>query len=495
MKIQLLQEEITKSSADTLIVTVWEGGQLDGATQQIDQALNGAISELIELGDLTGKKGEVRLIYPREQLNAKRVIVVGLGKVEKIDLLTIRNAAAHAITTAHQYKSMEVATSIYGLDNFAPAQAAQAIVEGSLLAVHQYKKSDEVGHEISLISLIEQDGEKSAEIAEGIRFAEAIVSGVKLARDLTFTPPNIAKPIYIADLVRELSKKHQIEVMVGGRQWIEQQKMGAFLAVAQGAANKPKFIVMEHYGTDQDVPAIVLVGKGITFDTGGLSIKPTSNMVLMKADMAGGAAVIGTMVAVAQLKLPINLVGIIPCAENSVDAESFRPSDVITASNGKTIEVVNTDAEGRLILADALVYAKNHNPAFVIDIATLTGIARRALGEGVASALFCNDDRYRDQLLAAGQRSNELLWPFPLWDVYRKDIESPSADLKNAGSELGGLGTSAVFLEAFTDYPWAHIDMAPMSLANKARGHAYERHGATGYGVRLLVEFLRSWQA
>ena len=494
MKVQLAQEEIIKNSADTLIVSLSEGGELEGATQQVDQALNGAISELIDLGDLTGKNGEVRVVYPRGLISAKRVIIVGLGKAEELALLVIRNTAAQAMITANKYKAQFVATALNGIGVFTPEQVTQAMVEGSVLALHQYKQ-DAAHHQISQLTLVEQNSERSAEIRRGIQVAEAIVSGVKLARDLTFTPPNIAKPTYIADFVRDLSKQHHFEVMVGGRQWIEKQQMGALLAVAQGSTNKPKFIVMEYYGSAENHPTIVLVGKGITFDTGGLSIKPTSNMVLMKADMAGGAAVIGTMVAVSQLKLPLNVVGVIPCAENSVDAESFRPSDVITASNGKTIEIVNTDAEGRLILADALVYAKNHQPDLVIDLATLTGIARRALGEGVASALFSNNDRYRDQLIAAGQRSDELLWPFPLWDIYRKDIKSPVADLKNCGSELGGLGTSAVFLQAFTGYPWAHIDMAPMSLTNKARAHAYEQHGATGYGVRLLVEFLRSWQS
>jgi leucyl aminopeptidase len=267
--------------------------------------------------------------------------------------------------------------------------------------------------------------------------------------------------------------------------------MGAFLAVAQGAGFPPKFIVLEHNGEREDLPTVVLVGKGITFDTGGISIKPSERMEAMKSDMGGAAAVLGAMKAIAALNLPLHVVGITPCSENMPDALAYRPADVITASNGKTIEVISTDAEGRLVLADALVYAQRYKPDAVIDLATLTGACVIALGSGVSAGLFSNDDALRDRLMAAADNTRERLWPLPLWEDYRQTIKSEVADMKNTGGRFGGVGTSAVFLQEFTDYSWAHLDIAGMALTEKDRG--YIPTGGTGFGVRLLVDFLQNW--
>ncbi len=270
--------------------------------------------------------------------------------------------------------------------------------------------------------------------------------------------------------------------------------MGAFLAVAQGAGFSPKFIVIEHNGDRTDLPTIVLVGKGITFDTGGISIKPSADMGAMKSDMGGAAAVLGAMKTVGLLDLPLRVIGITPCTENMPDANAYRPADVITASNGKTIEIISTDAEGRMVLADALVYARQYEPDAVVDLATLTGAAVVALGAGMAAGLFSTTDNLRDKLLNAGQATQERLWPLPLWDDYKKAIESDVADMKNSGGRMGGVATSAIFLKQFVDYDnWAHLDIAGMALAEKSQG--YVTRGGTGFGVRLLVDFLQNWSA
>jgi leucyl aminopeptidase len=265
--------------------------------------------------------------------------------------------------------------------------------------------------------------------------------------------------------------------------------MGAFLAVAQGAGEPPKFIVLEHNGDREGLPTVLLVGKGVTFDTGGVSIKPGEGMGAMKSDMGGAAAVLGTMEVVGRLNLPLHVVAIVPCTENMLDANAYRPSDVITASNGKTIEIISTDAEGRMILADALVYAGRYEPDMVVDLATLTGACIVALGRQ-AAGLFSNDDKLRERLLKAGEASHERLWPLPLWDDYRKAIKSDVADMKNSGGRFGGVATAAVFLKEFTNYPWAHLDIAGMALSEKEEG--YVPAGGTGFGVRLLAEFLRN---
>ncbi len=309
------------------------------------------------------------------------------------------------------------------------------------------------------------------------------------ARDLVNRPPNVATPTHLAEVARAIAEAHGLGVTVGDRAWAAERNMGAYLAVAQGAGEPPMFIVLEHNGERADLPTVVLVGKGITFDTGGISIKPSERMGDMKSDMGGAAAVLGAMEVVGRLDLPLRVIGITPCTENMPDATAYRPADVITASNGKTIEIISTDAEGRMVLADALVHAAQYQPAVVIDLATLTGACVVALGAGVAAGLFCNDDGLRDRLLAAAEASHERIWPLPLYEDYRRTINSDVADMKNSGGRFGGVGTSAVFLREFTSYPWAHLDIAGMALADKASDLAPA--GGTGFGVRLLVDYLR----
>lgn len=497
MKVHVVQGSIEENTADSLIVNLFEGVTAPaGATGAVDKALGGAISELIAQGDLTGKAGEVAVLYPRGAIPAKRVLVVGLGKQEGLNLEGVRRAAAAAIKKAQDLKAKAVATIVHGagIGGLDAASAAQATVEGSLLALYQFdaqKQNNEKKTPPDSLTVVEYEESKINSVAQGAKTAESIAAGVTIARNLVNMPPNVATPTKLAQTATEIAQAHSLKLTIGDRDWAAAHNMGAYLAVAQGAGEPPYFIVMEHNSDHTDLDTLVLVGKGITFDTGGISIKPSDRMGDMKSDMGGAAAVFGAMKAVALLNLPLRVIGITPCTENMPDAQAYRPADVITASNGKTIEIISTDAEGRMVLADALVYAKQYNPKAVVDLATLTGSCVIALGAGVAAGIFCNDDNLRDKLVTAGNSTHERLWPLPLYDDYRQTIKSPVADMKNSGGRTGGVGTSAVFLKEFTDYPWAHLDIAGMALSEKDNG--YVPSGGTGFGVRALVEFLRNW--
>ncbi len=497
MNLKVTRGSIQEATADTVIINLFDDvTNPSGATGAIDQALNGAISDLIANGDISGKLGKVGVLYPGGRLPIKRVLVAGLGKRTEFNLESVRQAAANAINKAKAHNAKNVVTIVHGagIAGLDVETAAQATIEGSLLALYEFDapKQKKEPHTIQSVTVIEHDEKKVETIQRGVDTAVAITSGVTLARNLVNMPANVATPSKMARTAKAIAHDHDLDIHVGGRRWAKQHNMGAFLAVAQGAGEKPKFIILEHNGEREDLDTIVLVGKGITFDTGGISLKPVANMGNMKSDMDGAAAVLGAMKAVGQLDLPLRVIGITPCTENMPDANAYRPADIITASNGKTIEIISTDAEGRMVLADALVYAEKYNPVAVIDLATLTGSCIVALGSDMAAGLFSTDDHLRDQLVAAGTSTHERVWPLPLWDDYKKAIETDVADMKNSGGRFGGVATSAIFLKEFTNYTWAHLDIAGMALSDK--GNAYTPKGGTGYGVRLLIEFLRNWQ-
>ena len=498
MNVYVEQGNLLASSADTIIVNLFEGVTTPGgATGVVDNALGGAISDLITSGDFSGKAGEIAVLYPRDAITARRVLVVGLGNRDVFNLEGVRQASATAVKKARDLNASHVATIVHGagIAGLPAAEAAQATTEGSLLALHRYpahKQLDEPENDLDRLSIIEFDAAKIPSIEEGVAVAQTLAAGVALSRDLVNMPANQATPTYMAKTARAIAEEHGLESFVGGRKWAREQNMGAFLAVAKGAGEKPKFIVLEHNGDKSQLDTIVLVGKGITFDTGGISLKPVAGMGAMKGDMGGAAAVFGAMKVIADLDLPLHVVGITPCTENMPDADAYRPADVITASNGKTIEIISTDAEGRMVLADALVYAQRYNPKAVIDLATLTGSCIVALGQGIAAGLFSTDQSLSDKLVAAGEETSERVWPLPLWDEYREAINTDVADMKNSGGRMGGVGTSAIFLREFTDYTWAHLDIAGVAMLEKA-AKPYTQNGATGFGVRLLVEFLRNW--
>ncbi len=498
MEVKVEQGNILEQTADTLIVNLFDDVTTpSGATGAVDAALSGAISELIATGDLTGKAGEVGVIYPRGTIPAQRVLVAGLGQRDDFDLEGVRRAVGKASQRARELNAKQVVTIVHGagVAGLPVAAAAQATTEASLLALYEYdapkQSKGEAKKAIESLTVVELDGDKLDEVEVGVQTAVAIAAGTIVARDLVNMPPNVATPTKMAKTAKKIAKRHNFDITVGGRKWAKKRKMGGFLAVAKGAGEPPKFIVMEHNGDRDDLDTIVLVGKGITFDTGGISIKPTQGMPTMKADMGGAAAVLGAMEAIGALDLPLRIIAITPCTENMPDADAYRPADVITISNGKTVEIISTDAEGRMVLADGLVYAKQYEPKAVIDLATLTGACVVALGEGMAAGLFSTDDDLRDKLVAAGTNTFERVWPLPLWAEYKQAIKTDVADMKNSGGRMGGVATAAVFLQEFTDYPWVHLDIAGMALSEKPG--AYTPPGGTGYGVRLLVEFLRNW--
>jgi leucyl aminopeptidase len=496
MNFTVAQGSIEQFQADTIVVNLFAGvGSPAGATGAIDKALDGAVSELIQNGDLNGNAGECAVLYPRGAIPAKRVLVVGLGEAQKFDLESVRNASAAAARQARKHKADHVATIVHGagIAGLDIAAATQATVEGTMLALYRYEadKQEKPSHNIDRYSIVEFDNAKLNVVEEGLAAGLAIGTGVKLARDLVNMPPNVATPTRMAQVSEEIAAESGMNITVGGRAWAKERDMGAFLAVAKGAGEPPKFIVLEHNGDRDELDTVVLVGKGITFDTGGISIKPSQRMGLMKSDMGGAAAVLGAMRGVGLLDLPLRVIAITPCTENMPDAEAYRPADVIKASNGKTIEIISTDAEGRMVLADGLVYAARYKPNAVVDLATLTGACVVALGKGMAAGLFSNDDELSDRLLSASSATDERLWPLPLWNDYKKAIESDVADMKNSGGRMGGVATSAIFLKQFTDFPWAHLDIAGMAFGERDKG--YSTTGATGFGVRLLLEFLRSW--
>ena len=498
MEIKLLHGAIQDASDDTIVVNLFKGvGLPGGATGAVDRSIGGKISEIISYGDFSGDLGESLVVYPGDAVKAKRIIVVGLGDRESFDLDAIRTASAKAVETALDCEVDCLYSIVHGagIGSMDTQAAALATVEGAFLAAYDYKYRSGIGdqkhNEISF-RLVEYDSKKVDAIRHAVDKSSALMNGVYMAMDLVNSPANIATPSKMAEYATEIAHSSGMELFIGDRKWAGEMGMGAFLGVAKGAGEEPKFIILEHQKASKDKGTIVLVGKGITFDTGGISIKPSLRMEEMKSDMAGAAAVLGTMQVIGEMNLPLNVIGITPCTENMPDANAYRPADVISASNGKKIEVVNTDAEGRLVLADALVYAARYSPDFVIDLATLTGSCVIALGRGIAAGLFSNNDELSQRLMDSGRRTGERLWPLPLWDDYKEAIKSDSADIKNTGGRYGGVGTSAIFLKEFIDYPWAHLDIAGMALNRSKSG--YLGKGATGFGVRLLVDFLTNWQ-
>lgn len=488
------------ASADALVVNLFEGDTSPGgATGAVDAALGGAISRLLAGGDVTGKLGEVTVLYPTAGVSAPRVLITGLGRRDAFGPEAARRASAAAALRAAELGAAKLATVVHGAGagGLAPSDAAQATLEGALLASYRFggwrAPSAGPARRLEQITLVEHDAARLPQLVEGARAAHAVGRGVAFARDLVNLPPDHATPDYLGRQAQALAERTGLRVAVHDRAWAEARGMGAFLAVAEGSSREPRFIELGHREERKDLPLVVLVGKGVTFDSGGLSLKQKDGMIPMKSDMAGAAAVLGAMLAVAELDLNVRVVALCPCVENMPDGAAFRPSDVLVAGTGLSVEVLSTDAEGRLALADALGYARSFAPAAVIDIATLTGASVTALGEGVAASLFATDPTLRARLETAADATGERVWPMPLFEEYRAAIESQVADLKNSGGAKGGVGTAAAFLQAFTAYPWAHVDMAGMALANGQKSRPYLPAGATGYGVRLLVEFLRDW--
>jgi leucyl aminopeptidase len=506
MDIEVVTGAIQAREDELIVVNLFEGVDMPGgATAAVDQAISGTIREAIADGDFRGKKGEVAVFYPRGAIPAGRVVLVGLGSQDKFGLQVAREAAAAAAKKVRELGVPSFSSVVHGAGagGLEPEAAAQAVVEGTILGLYRYRelKNEEPDRpDPETFTLVEFDAEQVEAVEAGALAGLIVAEAACLARDLVNRPANYATPTDLADVAMEIAAEFDnMRCQVLSEEDADELGMGAFLGVAQGSEEEAAFIVLEHNPGREDLDTVVLVGKGITFDTGGISLKPAENMDRMRGDMGGGAAVLAAMYAVGELELPLHVVGLVPATENMPSGRAYKPGDVLTALNGKTIEVLNTDAEGRLILADALAYAARFEPKAVVDLATLTGACVVALGRGVAAGLFSNDEDLTGRLLAAAEDTGERLWRLPLYDDYLASLESLTADLSNTGGRYGGVGASAMFLQQFAEgYPWAHLDIAGMSFEdrpNSPRRPAHLQKGGTGFGVRLLVHFLREWAA
>jgi leucyl aminopeptidase len=493
MKIRFKQTGVQNEPSEALIIGAWKNEKsprLGGNT-----GLQTACATFFATNDFKGNSGETAILYHPENLPARRIVLVGLGDKDGYDLERIRKACG---ISARQLMNLGLRRVALAVETFAAEQltlseVSQAMVEGITLATYQFtafkelKPSEETSLDEATFLF---EGNFRNEVEEGVRWGKTIAEAANFARDLQNHPGNYMTPAQLADAAKTMAAEVGLRCEVLEKSQMARLKMGALLGVAKGSDEPPKFIILEHKPARVKSPAVVLVGKGITFDSGGISIKPSDRMEEMKFDMSGGAAVIGAMKAVAQLKLPAHVVGLIPSCENLPSGNSMKPGDILHASSGTTVEIVNTDAEGRLILADALHYAKRYKPAAVIDLATLTGAVVVALGT-YASGLFSRDAELSASLQRAGEKSGERVWQLPLWDDYNEDIKSDYADIKNSAGRAGGAITAAAFLRKFAnDYPWAHLDIAGTAWADKEKG--YLAKGGTAVGVRLLLEFLRS---
>lgn len=460
-------------SAELLAVGLYKGEAPEG--------LGDAASEVVSSGDFVGNLGDTSLLYGQ----APRLLLVGLGERESFDLERLRRASATAARRARALKLREAAFSLP--QDVEVREAARAAAEGAILGLYRFDrhKSGAESHELETFWLV--SGEHDLEEAiEGTDVGQKAASGAALARDLANEPSNFATPAYLAEKAREVCQRHGMQLTVLDRAGLEEEGLAGLATVGRSASNEPRFIVLEHTKGGDAAP-IVLVGKAVTFDSGGISIKSSSGMEDMKFDMSGGAAVLGAMEALGALDLALNVVALVPATENLPGGDAYKPGDVLKLHSGKTVEIVTTDAEGRLILADALSYARRYEPAAVIDCATLTGACHVALGDH-ASGLMGNDENLISEVRAAGEAAGERAWHLPLFEEYTEQIRGDVADIKNSGGRYGGALTAGAFLKQFADYPWAHLDIAGTAYGKK--GNAYTPKGATGAPTRLLVEFL-----
>jgi len=479
-----------KQRSDCVVVGVFETRVLTEAAKTLDKNANGYISDILNNGDMEGKAGSTLLLHKVPNTVCKRVLLVGLGEKSKLHDKEYRNAVQAAFNALHETGALDAVLFLIE-DPVIKREISWKISHTVIMAMKSVYHPDQLKskHEgskqhlrkvtLSTTSRVDSDiGEKA------LQWGLATAYGMSLTKDLGNLPPNVCTPSYLAELAMKMAKTYKLKATVLEQKDMERLGMGSLLSVAQGSSQPAKLITLEYWGRKKKEKPVVLVGKGVTFDTGGISLKPAAEMDEMKYDMCGAASVLGTIAAIAQMRLPINVVGIIPATENMPGGNATKPGDIVTSMSGQTIEILNTDAEGRLILCDALTYAERYEPEVVIDIATLTGACVIALGH-VASGLLSNNEELAMELLNASEQAADRAWHLPLWDDYQEQLKSNFADMANIGGRAAGTITAACFLSRFTKkYRWAHIDIA---------GTAWEsgkKKGATGRPVPLLTQFL-----
>ncbi|MDA1096022.1 MAG: leucyl aminopeptidase [Chloroflexi bacterium] len=498
MELRVVAGDILGSDWDCIVVNLFEGVKEPAAeTGAVDAALGGYIKQLIAEGEIKGTRNERTLVHSQGRITPKRVLVVGMGKRDAFSLDSIRDLGGDLGRYLRGKRFTRVASVVHGAgeEGIDGSSAAQALVEGLSLGLYRFRKhfskngDGDDGGEIAEFALVERDAAQVGTLANAVDRGRILAEATALARDLANEPANYMTPTILAARAQAVAETYGLTYTCFEKEEIAAKGMGAFLGVARGSHEPPKFIVLEYRGDPNNRQATLgLLGKGITFDSGGISIKPAANMGEMKGDMAGGASVIAAMQAIAQLKPIINVTGIVPATENLPGGGATKPGDVLVAMNKKTIEVENTDAEGRLILADALCYANEVGLRPLVDVATLTGAIRVALGT-VTIGLFANDDEVADRIVRASSRSGEKVWRMPLWDEYKEQNKSRVADIKNTGGQPAGSITAAQFLHEFAgDTPWAHLDIAGVMTSDKDKG--WQVRGASGQPVRTLVNFV-----
>ena len=479
-----------KQRSACVVIGLYEGRKLSASGKRLDEAAQGALSALLRRGDIDGKAGQTLLLQNPAGLLCERLLIVGCGKEKDLLEGRYRETCAKMANTLAGTGATEAVVYLPELEVKGRDMAwkIRHTVESVEMALYRFDqlKSHKPDKKRSLRKLVLSVGKRS-ELAigeTGVQRGLAISAGMTLARDLGNLPGNICTPTYLADQARALGEQYGMQTTVLERADMEKLGMGSLLSVSRGSRQPPKLIVLEYKGGKDGEPPVALVGKGLTFDAGGISIKPAAAMDEMKYDMCGGATVLGVLKACAELKLPLNVVGVIPSSENLPDGDANKPGDIVTSMSGQTIEILNTDAEGRLILCDALTYTERFQPAAVVDIATLTGAMVIALG-GPASGLMSNNDQLARDLLSAGKYAHDRAWQLPLWDDYQKQLDSNFADMANIGGREGGAITAACFLSRYTKkFKWAHIDIAGTAwLGGKAKG-------GTGRPVPLLTTWL-----
>ena len=474
---------------DCIIVGVYKNQHLSPSAKLVDKKSHQLIRNLIERGDIIGKSAETLLINVVPDSAFQRILLVGLGDKEKYNLKLYRKALTSVVKALKntQIKSVVCTLAEIELKEHDYQWRCRQMVEIFHQNLYQFtetKSRKPSPHALSRLQIATDDAHKSVAEA-GLKQGHAIAEGVALTRNLADLAPNICTPTYLAEQAVKMSENFSdMSVEILDESDLERLKMNSILAVSRGSVEPAKLICLNYQGGHKQSKPIVFVGKGLTFDAGGISLKPGAGMDEMKYDMCGGASVIGLLHTVAQMKLPLNIIGLVPASENMPDANAYKPGDILTSMSGKTIEILNTDAEGRLILCDTLTYAERYDPELVIDLATLTGACLVALGR-IPSGLLGNDEKLCDELLSASKTACDSLWRLPLWEEYNDQLKSNFADLANIGGRDGGTITAACFLSHFTEnYRWAHLDIAGTAWCSGAE------KGATGRPVPLLSQFL-----
>jgi leucyl aminopeptidase len=493
---------LDKESVDAIVLMLYEGATVPrGVAATVDKALDGAVTALLREGEFTGKLRQQSVLHAQGRLKSKKVVLAGLGKPEKLTLEGLRQAAGSAAHYARDLRAATIAVAVEGAEqaHIGLPEAAQAIAEGMVLALYRFDKfktEENDRPEVTAVTLIASNRQQAKAVQQGAEIGRILGESANFARSLVNHPSNEMTPTILAEQARQMAQECHLKCEILDRKDLEKLSMGLFLGVAQGSEQPPKFIILEHRGGKRGQGNIVFVGKGITFDSGGISIKPADGMERMKYDMSGGAAVIGALRAMALLQAPQNVIGLVPATENLPSGKATKPGDVHRAMNGKTAEIINTDAEGRLILGDALAYAARYKPIACVDLATLTGACVVALGhEAIGMMGNAQGEALMERIRKAGTRTGERVWQLPLWDEYLEYVKSDVADVKNVGmGRAAGTIAGAAFLVKFVDgYPWVHLDIAGTAWAD--REQPYKPKGGTGVGARLLTQMVLDWEA